>query len=75
MIVYLFRSSSAPKYCVTNDRSGGNIPVERQEERWAYVKDLQLQPGEQRLAVDSDDALEDIRVRGYHLVGGWYTRA
>ena len=74
MIVYLFKSSRTPKYCVTNDRSGGNIPVEGEDESWAYVKDLSLQPGELRLAVDSDAALEDIRARGYHLAGGWYTQ-
>jgi hypothetical protein len=35
------------------------------------VKDIDLYPDEQRIAIDCSMAVDDIEKFGYYLVGGW----
>lgn len=71
MLVHLFKCSSAGVYCATPNRSGDGLPAQGSGV-WQYVRDIELQDGDQRLAIDSQAALADIDERGYHLVSGWF---
>lgn len=71
MVVYLFRCPAKCQYCLTVDRGGGNIPTAGGE-AWGYVKELRLQSGERRVALDPDVALAELAQYGYYLVGEWY---
>jgi|GEM_PF-4991378 len=70
-IVHLFKLSSAAVYCVTAKRSGEGLPA-MEGWVWKYVKDVDLAPDDQRLAIDSESAMKDIADFGYHLLSGWY---
>ena len=70
MLVHLFKSSHSSIHCATDQR--GRLPQTLDRGKWIYVKDVPIIPGEERLAIDSAEAVEDIAKDGYHLLSGWY---
>jgi hypothetical protein len=72
VIAHLFKRTRSGSYCLSADRSGARIPMDRDSDDWCYVKDVELVPGDDRLAIDTNAALSDLQERGYHLVGPWY---
>lgn len=74
MLLHVFRSSASGLHGVTHDPSGGALPREVGGGAWRYVRDIELEDGEQRIAIDSSAALSEIRERGYHLLAGLYPR-
>ena len=72
MLVHLFQYSSTPLYCLACDHAVEAIPTPDSDGDWRYIKDVMLEPGDQRLAIDSAAALADVETYGYHLVDGWY---
>jgi hypothetical protein len=72
MLAHLFKHEDTNLYCLCGDTSGRAIPAEPEGRRWRYVRAVELQSREQRLAVDSDAAIADIAHRGYHFVHGWF---
>ena len=71
VVAHLFKCAGSSSYGLSRDRSGSNLPVSRQG-AWSYVRDVELVPGEQRTAMDSDAAIADLETHGFHLVGAWY---
>lgn len=71
MLAHLFKRGESHLYCLSSDSRGRNIPGESTS-GWQFVRAVELQPGEQRLSVDSDAAIADLVQRGYHFVEGWY---
>ena len=72
MQAHLFKRGSTNLYCLSHDRQGANLPAGPEDEAWRYVRPVELHPSELRLAVDSDAAIADLALRGYHFVHGWY---
>lgn len=72
MLAHLFRRGDSHLHCLSRDPQGGNIPCGFAGGDWRYVMAVDLQANEQRLSVDSDEALADLAARGYHFVDGWY---
>jgi hypothetical protein len=72
MLVHIFRCSSSGLHGATSDPSGEALPKDMSEGVWRHVRDVDLEDGEQRIAIDSAQALSEIRERGYHLLDGWY---
>ena len=72
MQAHLFKRGETNFYCLSRDRDGRNIPADAQGRNWRYIRAVELQSEEQRLAIDSDAALADLAQRGYHFVHGWY---
>lgn len=75
MLVHIFKSSSGSGlHGLTQDPSGATLPKDLGEGLWRYVRDVELEDGEERIAIDSSAALSEIRERGYHLFAGLYPR-
>ena len=72
MHVHMFRRRATPVYCLSGDASGWAIPTDAYPGDWFYVRAVELVPHEQRLAFDSDQAIAEIRERGYHLIPAPY---
>lgn len=72
MLAHVFKCSSRNVYGVSVDRSGANMPEAPGGSRWEYVKDIQLHPQDQRLAIDSDEAISCLKEQGYYVAGDWY---
>jgi hypothetical protein len=72
MIVHLFKCSTGAAHCLTLQRSGADLPAEACRGAWVYVRDVEIEAGDQRSAIDSDKAIAEIQQYGYHLLGGWY---
>jgi hypothetical protein len=72
MVAHLFQGGGGGVYCLSTDRTGAKIPTAQSPLGWRYVRDVELFPGDNRLAVDVNLALSELRDRGYHLVGPWY---
>jgi hypothetical protein len=72
VVVHLFKWSTAGRYCLTLDGEGSNIPGGHGRGEWRYVKGVALQPGDRRIAFDTDVALAELTRFGYYFVGGWY---
>ena len=67
MRVYVFKGKVGI-YGFTEDKSGANLPAEHGP--WSAFKEIDLKPGEQpRIAVISDEALDNIAKHGFHLQG------
>ena len=69
---HLFKRGETNLYCLSHDPGGRNIPRDPSGETWRYVRTVELHAQEQRLAVNSDEAIADLAQRGYHFVHGWY---
>ena len=74
MLVHVFQASKSSLHGLACDSSGACLPQDPNLGEWRHVRDVELKPGEQRLAIDSDDAISDISERGYHLLAGLYPR-
>ena len=72
MLVHLYKSTRSAIHCATAQRDEAVLPQMLDHGEWIYVKDIMIAPGEQRLAIDYDEAIEDISKDGYHLLSGWY---
>jgi len=72
VIVHLCRRETAAQYCLSTDRSGGNIPPGLNGEAWVYIRDLAIASGEYNVVLDADITLDDLATLGYCLIGGWH---
>lgn len=45
------------------------LPEELKSKKFKLHKSLTLQPGENKIALDSDEAINSIKLKGYHLQG------
>jgi hypothetical protein len=74
MLVHIFQCSDSGLHCATRDLSPDRLPQAPSGGEWRYVRDVQLERGDGRIAIDSARALADIEEAGYHLLDGWYAR-
>jgi hypothetical protein len=74
MLAHIFKCSESSLYCVTSDPSGACLPEQSRAGQWRHIRDVELEDGDQRIAIDSAQAISEIRERGYHLLAGWYQR-
>lgn len=71
MKVYVFKGKSQI-FGFTPDQSGSNLPSEHQP--WKKFKELDIVRGETpRIAVNTDEVLDSIAKRGYHIQGATIT--
>lgn len=64
MNVFVFKGKRNA-YGFTPDRSGGNLPPANGP--WTFAKELDLKPGQKRIALDVDAALKAIDADGYYI--------
>lgn len=65
MKVYVFKGNGS-SHGFTQDASGANFPASNGP--WAFLKELDMNDGETpRVAVNTAEALGNIRQHGYHI--------
>ena len=74
MLVHVFKCPQSGLHGLAADPAGAALPRDVCGGAWRHVRDLRIEPGEQRIALDSDLAIAEIQERGYHLLAGGYQR-
>lgn len=65
MLVHIFKNQKG-QHAFTDDATGSKLPQALGP--WAFVKSIDMNRGEQpRAGVNTDDCLDDIDNKGYHL--------
>jgi hypothetical protein len=72
MSLFLFRLVVGRLYCLSCDPSGGNLPHGFRDGGWAFVRRMDVLPGEVRVGFDSTAVAAAVAEDGYVLIGSPY---
>lgn len=66
--LFLFRRAGGGPYALTADPAGRNLPPGPRPGRWAFLRRVDILPGEVRVDLDPDGVLLAVSLDGYALI-------